>query len=59
VSFVPPEGGTIQGTPSKLTFISSTQLSYQFNDGNDAGNWSVTVTNPGNLSSNAWPFTVQ
>ena len=33
--------------PSKLTFVSSTQLSYQFNDGNYPGNWSVTVINPG------------
>jgi surface antigen len=60
LSFVPPEGGTpIGSTASKLTFVSSSQLSYQFNDGNDAGNWSVTVINPGSVRSNTWSFTVK
>ena len=44
LTFVPPEGGTIQSTASKLTVNSSTQITYQFNNANDAGPWTVTVT---------------
>ena len=58
LTFVPPEGGTIASTASKLTFVSSSQLSYQFNDGSDAGTWSVTVDNPGGQVSNSVSFTV-
>jgi len=58
LTFVPPEGGTIASTASKLTFVSSSQLSYQFNNLSDAGAWSVTVNNPDGQHSNAWNFTV-
>src|ERR1035437_21425 len=46
-------------TASKLTFVSSSQITYQFNNGNDAGNWTVRVNNPGGQSSGAASFTVQ
>jgi Flp pilus assembly protein TadD len=52
LTFVTPEGGTIPSTASKLTFVSSSQLSYQFNNGNDVGTWSVTVNNPDGQRSN-------
>jgi hypothetical protein len=59
LTFVPPEGGTISSTASKLTFVSTTQLSYQFNDASDIGPWSVTVNSPdGSKHSAAWPFSV-
>jgi hypothetical protein len=59
LTFVPPEGGTIPSTASKLTFVSSSQLSYQFNDLSDVGNWTVTVNSPDNtLHSNSVGFTV-
>ena len=57
LAFVPPAGGTIASTASKLTFVSSSQLSYQFNNLSDAGTWSVTVNNPDGQHSNAWNFT--
>jgi hypothetical protein len=40
------------------TFISSSQLSYSFNNGNDRGTWTVVVTNPNGQSSNTWSFSV-
>ncbi len=40
------------------TFVSSSQLSNQFNDNNDAGTWTVYVTNPSGQTSNTWSFTV-
>ena len=58
LTFVPPEGGTIASTASKLTFVSSTRISYEFNNGSDAGTWSVKVNNPGGLSSNSVSFVV-
>jgi hypothetical protein len=59
LTFVPPEGGTIASTASKLTFVSAAQLSYQFNDQSDSGNWSVKVNSPdGTQHSNAASFTV-
>jgi hypothetical protein len=59
LTFFPPEGGSIPSTSSKLTFVSSTQLSYQFNNANDVGTWSVQVNSPdGTQHSNAVSFTV-
>ncbi len=58
LTFVPPEGGTIASTASKLTFVSSSQLSYQFNDGSDVGTWSVKVNNPGGQSTGTVSFSV-
>jgi hypothetical protein len=35
-------------------------LSYQFNDGSDPGNWTVTVNSAdGTQHSNVWTFSVQ
>jgi len=60
LTFTDPQGDVIQSTPSKLTFVSSTQLSYQFNDGSDPGNWTVTVNSAdGTQHSNVWTFSVQ
>ena len=58
LSFVPPEGGRIASTAAKLTFVSSTQLSYQFNSLSDAGPWSVTVINPDGQQSASATFVV-
>jgi len=58
LTFVPPEGGSIPSTASKLTFVSSNQISYQFNNANDCGNWSVRVNNPDGQSSSTVAFTV-
>jgi len=58
LTFIPPEGGTIPSTASKLSFISSSQLSYQFNNANDVGTWSVRVNNPDGQSSDYVNFTV-
>jgi hypothetical protein len=46
LTFTPPEGGSIASTAAKLTFISSNEIDYQFNDGNDPGTWSVRVKQP-------------
>ena len=58
LTFFPPEGGTIASTASKLTFVSSSQISYQFNNANDVGTWAVRVNNPNAQSSNTVNFTV-
>ena len=58
LTFVPPEGGTIASTASKLTFVSASQISYQFNDASDVGTWSVRVNNPDGQSSGSISFTV-
>jgi hypothetical protein len=39
-------------------FISSNQLTHPFNNGNDAGTWTVFVVNPDTQTSNVWIFTV-
>jgi hypothetical protein len=59
LTFVPPEGGTIASTASKLTFVSSSQLTYQFNNGSDSGSWTVTINSPdGTQHSSTASFTV-
>ncbi|MCL5287167.1 MAG: Ig-like domain-containing protein, partial [Acidobacteria bacterium] len=58
LSFGSPSSGTIPSTASKLTFVSSSQLSYQFNNGSDAGTWTVVVINPDGQRSNPGSFTV-
>jgi hypothetical protein len=55
VTFHDPQGNPYVRTP---TFVSSSQLSHQFNDGSDAGTWTVFVTNPNGQTSNTWSFTV-
>ena len=44
---------------SKLTFNSSSRLTYQFNNFSDAGTWKVKVINPDGKSSSWFSFTVQ
>ncbi|MCL4524865.1 MAG: Ig-like domain-containing protein, partial [Acidobacteria bacterium] len=58
LSFGSPSSGTIPSTASKLTFVSSSQLSYQFNNGSDAGTWTVVVINPNGQTSNSVSFVV-
>src|SRR5206468_1881970 len=41
-----------------LTFVSSGQLTYQFDNGSDVGTWSVKVTNPNGQSSGTVSFSV-
>src|SRR5258706_153592 len=59
LSFTPPEGGSIASNAVKLTFISSGEIDYQFNDGSDVGSWSVRVNSPDGLRHSSYdPFTV-
>jgi len=55
VTFHDPQGNSYVRTP---TFLSAGQLSHQFNDGNDAGTWTVFATNPDGQTSNTLSFTV-
>jgi nitrogen fixation protein FixH len=55
VTFHDPQGNAFPRTP---TFASASQLSYAFNNGNDPGTWTVSVTNPDGQLSNTWSFTV-
>lgn len=58
LTFTYPDGSTHPAARS-TSFVSSTQLSYQFNDASDPGTWYVTVNSPdGSQHSNAWQFTV-
>ncbi len=41
------------------SFVSSTQLTHEFNDASDPGTWTVFVTNPDGQTSNAVSFSVQ
>ena len=43
LTFTDPEGASIASNAAKLTFVSSSEIDYQFNDGSDAGTWSVRV----------------
>ena len=56
LTFHDPQGNAYVRTP---TFVSSSQLSHSFNDGSDAGTWTVLVTNPNGQTSNTWSFTVK
>ena len=58
LTFDPPTGANLNSNPAKLTFNSSTQLTYEFNSGGDVGTWTVTVNNPGSGSSNLMSFTI-
>lgn len=55
----PPTGPDIPSNASKLTFVNSGQLIYQFNNANDVGPWTVQVINPGGHASNTVSFTVR
>ncbi len=54
LTFAPPEGGTIASSSGKLTFVSSSEIDYQFNDANDAGNWQVRVNSPDNSQHSSY-----
>jgi hypothetical protein len=59
LTFVNPKRIHIGSLAHKLTFVSSSQLIYQFNNGSQgAGTWSVIVNNPGGQDSNPMSFTV-
>ena len=58
LTFGAPTSGAIPSTGSKLTFVSSGQLTYQFNNGGEAGRWTVKVNNPDGKSSAAVSFSV-
>jgi hypothetical protein len=55
VTYHDPQGNAYVRTP---TFVSSTQLSHQFNDASDSGTWTVFVTNPDGKTSSTLSFTV-
>ncbi|MGQ0700516.1 MAG: carbohydrate binding domain-containing protein [Panacagrimonas sp.] len=57
--FDPPSGSNISSTASRLSFVSSSRIDYQFNNGSDAGTWTVRVNNPNGQQSGAASFTVQ
>ena len=58
LTFDPPSGANIPSTASKLTFGSSSQISYQFNNGSDVGTWMLRVNNPNGQSSSWASFNV-
>ena len=59
LTFVDPQGTVYSSVPSKLTFKSSGEIDYSFNDGSDAGTWTVRVNSPdGSQHSSAYSFTV-
>jgi hypothetical protein len=59
LSFLPPTGTPIQSTASRLIYVSTTQLSYKFNSGGDAGSWNVVVVTPDGHRSNPQLFAVK
>jgi murein DD-endopeptidase MepM/ murein hydrolase activator NlpD/surface antigen len=58
LSFVSPDGGTINSSAAKLTFVSANQINYQINNLNAVGNWTVQVINPDGQFSHPVSFTV-
>ena len=56
VTFHDPNGVPYQNKPA--TFVSSSQLSLPFNNGNTAGNWTLFVTNQDTQTSNTVTFAV-
>ena len=56
LTFHDPQGNPYPGRGT--TFISSSQLTHPFNNGSDAGQWTVFVVNPDGQTSNTWSFTV-
>jgi Malectin domain/CARDB len=45
--------------PDKLTYNSSSKLTYQLNNGSDVGTWTVRVNNPDGKASANYSFTVE
>jgi hypothetical protein len=59
LTFTDPQGNVFTSIATKLTVISSTEIDYLFNDGSDAGAWSVRVNSAdGLLHSSTDAFTV-
>ena len=59
LTFAAPEGASIASNASKLTFNSSSELDYQFNDGSDAAPGTLASTIPtARLIRGIEPFTV-
>ena len=58
LNFIDTSGVNFASVASKLTFNSSSQLTYQFNNASDVGTWKVKVNNPGGISSSLFSFTV-
>ena len=56
--FDPPTGVNINSDPAKLTFVSTSKITYQLNNGNDSGGWAVRVVNPDGQNSGWATFTV-
>ncbi|MHB8391475.1 MAG: IPT/TIG domain-containing protein, partial [Acidobacteriaceae bacterium] len=59
LTLIDPQGNIFYSVAAKLTFTTTSQMSYEFNDGNDPGTWALLVDNPGNLTSNLVLFSVQ
>jgi hypothetical protein len=58
VTYHDPHGNTYAG--HSTTFVSASQIKDSaFKDASDPGTWTVTVVNPGSVSSTAFNFTVQ
>jgi hypothetical protein len=55
IAFHDPQGNAY---PRSATFVSASQLSNQFDDANDGGTWTVSVTNPDSQTSGTFNFTV-
>ena len=55
ITFHDPHSVPYVRTP---TFVSSSRLSYSFNNQSDVGIWTVVVTNPDGKTSNPWSFQV-
>jgi len=58
LTFTDTSGSTFGSVSSKLTYNSSSRLTYQLNNANDAGTWRVRVNNPDGKSSSSYSFTV-
>jgi pimeloyl-ACP methyl ester carboxylesterase len=56
--FDPPTGSNLNSSASKLTFVSSSRIDYEFNNAGDAGTWTVRVVNPDGQQSAVASFTV-
>ena len=56
LTFNDPQNNVYSGRSA--TFISSSQLSHAFNNGNDPGTWKVAMVNPNGETSSLWNFTV-
>ena len=53
LTFIDPHGTLIASTAAKLTFVSSSEIDYQFNDGGDPGTWNVEGQQPDGSHSDA------